>query len=613
MDNQQVFDILNGENPEIANDNVTYSLNDENDEDKILSLDNQNGLKTPSHPQYRPNTSSGGTTPSGSTNRIRRNGSMRRSLLFVSGTGMQIPSPAPSNKSPYSNNRLSESSDVLLGSQRRDNLSPSTKENFSPNGRIRAYSHSYDEIHREIEKSPEQTNIQLSESTQHPLIITKNSSKGANRYITPTPINPTDFPQNKSATSSPIVPGNSERKHVRRASSFSSRSLLMTPNSSSNNAVNNSVKKNPDFQNLNIFNTSVENHTAENSLADESIPNKSVVKDNEMFAPAQEQVEEEDPSAKLFSKLASKEAQILESKSELEELKKKVKLKEEQIKDEEAQLEALKQEMAAKLLKTHQRAPQQTTSKMSDILGLTRKSAPSLAPPESQSMNKNVPSEIMETSFSEELKFPTNTQQSYSNKREFNDIPGNGLFGNSHETLFDSQDDLDDVVYSLNSPQKKPVEKFEVATEDIPEAFENHPKSEDQTENSSFSEMLDTNFPLKDNTHIITPTAKHKASQSMSMARELPNRKNMPQRSKSRMSMYFSKTVSLMSQFDQILQNELEKKMGLDDDVKIAEEEETEEEIMDLPPRPDEIDNLHSSNVPKKQHARSLSSYRFFG
>ncbi len=38
-------------------------------------------------------------------------------------------------------------------------------------------------------------------------------------------------------------------------------------------------------------------------------------------------------------------------------------------------------------------------------------------------------------------------------------------------------DDLDDVVYS-NSPQKKPVEKFEVATEDIPEAFENHPKSE---------------------------------------------------------------------------------------------------------------------------------------
>ena len=82
------------------------------------------------------------------------------------------------------------------------------------------------------------------------------------------------------------------------------------------------------------------------------------------------------------------------------------------------------------------------------------------------------------------------------------------------------------------------------------------------------------------------------------------------------MSMYFNKTVSLMSQFDQILQNELEKKMGVenDDEKEIKEEEDEEnEEIMDLPPRPDEIDDIPMKSVQKKSHGRSLSSYRFFG
>ncbi len=124
--------------------------------------------------------------------------------------------------------------------------------------------------------------------------------------------------------------------------------------------------------------------------------------------------------------------------------------------------------------------------------------------------------------------------------------------------------------------------------------------------------MLDTNFPLKDNTHIILQQLSIKPVKVWVWPGSYQTEKTCPQDLNLECPMYFSKTVSLMSQFDQILQNELEK-MGLDDDVKIAEEEETEEEIMDLPPRPDEIDNLHSSNVPKKQHARSLSSYRFFG
>lgn len=572
MDNQQAFDILNGSTDHSIHENNQSSANG----------DFNNEPNTPTHKQYRPSSSTGATS-SGGTNRIRRNGSMRRSLLFVSGSGMQIPSPSTnssSTKSPYANTRLSQSSEVLASSQRRDNLSPSTRDVVSPIGRIRAYSHGTDEMIKEMEKSPEQTNIQISENTQHPLIVTKNSSKGANRYLTPTPMNPNDLHENKSASSSPIVSGNIERKHSRRASSFSSRSLLMTPNTSTN--INSSVKKNHDYQNMNVLdNSNVQINDNSNTVGEES-----VIKDNE-YTQMEEKKTEEDTSAKLFSKLAFKEAQILESKAELEELKKKVKSKEEQIKEEEAQLEALKQEMATELLKKHEVTPQQGGSKMSEILGLRKRSPPIT----------NSTSEIMETSFSEELKFPSNTQTSKKDdtfKEKFES-------GMSHQGLFDCDDDLDDVVYSLNSPQKKPTDKRE-SHNDVPDYELNN-------KDSTIDKMLDTNFPLKENTPVIKP-AGHKASQSISVATDMTNRKNMPQRSKSRMSMYFSKTVSLMSQFDQILQNELEKKMGLDEETQIEEED---EEIMDLPPRPDEIDNMQSEQVPKKNHARTLSSYRFFG
>ncbi|CAI8500788.1 unnamed protein product [Hanseniaspora opuntiae] len=574
MDNQQAFDILNGSTNDTLNESHLSSANG----------DFNNEPNTPTHKQYRP-SSSAGASSSGGTNRIRRNGSMRRSLLFVSGSGMQIPSPSANSssaKSPYANTRLSQSSEVLPSSQRRDNLSPATRDVVSPVGRIRAYSQGTDEMIKEIEKSPEQTKIQLSENTQHPLIVTKNSSKGANRYLTPTPMNPNDLHENKSASSSPIVSGNIERKHSRRTSSFSSRSLLMTPNTSTN--INSSVKKNLDYQNMNML----DNSNAQINDNSSTLGEESVIKDNEYTQMEEKKTEEEDPSAKLFSKLAFKEAQILESKAELEELKKKVKSKEEQIKEEEAQLEALKQEMATELLKKHEVTPQQGVSKMSEILGLRKRSPPIT----------NSTSEIMETSFSEELKFPSNTQSS-KKEETFMDKVESGM---SHQGLFDSEVDLDDVVYSLNSPQKKPIDKREFHN-DVPDYELNN-------NDSTIDKMLDTNFPLKENTPVIKP-AGHRGSQSISVARDMPNRKNMPQRSKSRMSMYFSKTVSLMSQFDQILQNELEKKMGLDEETQI--DEEKDEEIMDLPPRPDEIDNMQSEQVPKKTHARTLSSYRFFG
>lgn len=573
MDNQQAFDILNGSTNDISTENNSLPINQ----------DLNNEPNTPTHKQYRP-SSSAGVSSSGGTNRIRRNGSMRRSLLFVSGSGMQIPSPSTnssSGKSPYTNTRLSQSSEVLHSSQRRDTFSPSTRDALSPVGRIRAYSQGTDEMNREMEKSPEQTRIQLSENTQHPLIVPKNSSKGANRYLTPTPMNPNDVNEIKSATSSPIVQGNIERKHSRRTSSFSSRSLLMTPNTSTN--INSSVKKNLDYQSVNMLDSS----NAQINENSSTLAEESVIKDNAFTQKDDKQLKEEDPSAKLFTKLAFKEAQILESKAELEELKKKVKSKEEQIKDEESQLEALKQEMAAELLKKHEVTPQQGGSMMSEILGLRKKSSPI----------RNSTTEIMETSFTEELTFPSNKN---TFKKE-DTYTGKIQTGESHQGLFDSEVDLDDVVYSLNSPQKRPLDKPE-SQDDVVDYELN--------KESSLDKMLDTNFPLKENTHVIKP-AGHKGSQSISVARDMPNKKTMPQRSKSRMSMYFSKTVSLMSQFDQILQNELEKKMGLDEDVQIDEEE--EEEIMDLPPRPDEIDNLQSAQVPKKNHARSLSSYRFFG
>lgn len=571
MDNQQAFDILNGSTNDILNENNSSPANE----------DFNNEPNTPTHKQYRP-SSSAGASSSGGPSRIRRNGSMRRSLLFVSGSGMQIPSPSSNSssaKSPYANTKLSQSSEVLPSSQRRDVLSPSTRDVISPVGRIRAYSQSTDEMIKEMEKSPEQTKIQLSENTQHPLIVTKNSNKTANRYITPTPMNPNDLHENKSAASSPIVTGHLERKHSRRTSSFSSRSLLMTPNTST--IINSSVKKSLDYQNSNMLDN-ISAHINDNSS---TVGEESVIKNNE-YTEKDVKPTEEDPSAKLFSKLAFKEAEILESKAELEELKRKVKSKEEQIKEEEAQLEALKQEMATELLKKHEVAPQQGGSKMSEILGLKRKSL----------HTTNSTNEIMETSFSEELKFPSNTQSS----RKDDTYSGKTETGKSHQGLFDC-DDLDDVVYSLNSPQKKPVDQHE-SQNDVPDY-------ELTNNDSTIDKMLDANFPLKENTAVIKP-AGHRTSQSISVARDMPNRKNMPQRSKSRMSMYFSKTVSLMSQFDQILQNELEKKMGLDEETRIDEED---EEIMDLPPRPDEIDNMQSEQTPKKSHARTLSSYRFFG
>ncbi len=51
-------------------------------------------------------------------------------------------------------------------------------------------------------------------------------------------------------------------------------------------------------------------------------------------------------------------------------------------------MEALKQEMAAKLLETTKELPNKPLLRWATFLGLTRKSAQSLAPPESQSMNK---------------------------------------------------------------------------------------------------------------------------------------------------------------------------------------------------------------------------------
>ncbi|OBA27922.1 hypothetical protein HANVADRAFT_52017 [Hanseniaspora valbyensis NRRL Y-1626] len=575
------------------------------EDDKILSFDNSNTQNTPSQtlPQYRPSSGSIGSNNS-SAGRARRNGPMRRSLLFVSGSGMQFTSPtgqASSSgqpKSPYDSKTLSHSSDALL-SNNHESI-------FRSVSRDRARSQG-SEMLLNTQKSPESLTVRDSEETNHPLIITKNSSLGnENRVFTPTPLGALDA-ETKQHISPNNTNNNAARTHIRRSSSLNKRSLLLTPNlqsqksnflSTPEKVINETehkksaksfVQKEQEiekekegeeedgneygFRDQDV----IENHnTAPNSVKKVDLPAPIPVEDN---------------SSEVLSKLASKEAAILETKAELDDLKRLVKLKEEQLKEEQKQLEALKQEMALKLLKTHQKIPEDnnniinTSNKLqfnnvsdsvTSIFDITRKGAQSLVANVNNSFEQredhSVPtSKFMNISFEEELQFPTANND------------------NDNES-----EDWDNVVYSLNSPLKQAE----------PETI--------KEEEKLVEDPLDLNFKPKDETLIqesVMPQLNANSSNTF-------NNNRKPQRSKSRMSIYFNKTVSLVSQFDQMLQSELEKKMGIDevDETAEAEQNEDPEEIIyDLPPKPDEIDMISKKSTVKRQHSRSLSSYRFFG
>ena len=586
------------------------------EDDKILSFDNSNTQKTPSQtlPQYRPSSGSIGSNNS-SAGRARRNGPMRRSLLFVSGSGMQLTSPtgqASSTgqpKSPYASKTLSHSSDALLSNNHESMFRSVSRDRARSQG---------SEMLLNTQKSPESLTVRDSEETNHPLIITKNSSLGnGNRVFTPTPLGALDtetkqhIPSNNTNNNNNNNNiNNAARTHIRRSSSLNKRSLLLTPNSQS---------QKPNFLSTpeKVINETEQKTSAKNFVQKE----QEIEKGKEGEEEEQEQVNEygfrdqdvienhntapnsvkkvdlpapitvEDNSSEVLSKLASKEAAILETKAELDDLKRLVKQKEEQLKEEQKQLEALKQEMALKLLKTHQKIPEDNNNNINSsnklqfnnvsdsvtsIFDITRKGAQSLVANVNNSFEQredhSVPtSKFMNTSFEEELQFPTANND------------------NDNES-----EDWDNVVYSLNSPLKKAE----------PETI--------KEEENLVEDPLDLNFKPKDETSIqesVMPQLNNNSSNTF-------NKNRKPQRSKSRMSIYFNKTVSLVSQFDQMLQSELEKKMGIDevDETAEAEQNEDPEEIIyDLPPKPDEIDMISKKSTVKRQHSRSLSSYRFFG
>lgn len=567
---------MDGNNPnvQLASPSQQDEFVDESDNAKVASLPNSNVQLTPSQtlPQYRPSSGSIGSNTS-STGRMRRNGSMRRSLLFVSGSGMQLTSPTAQTssnqkkKSPYISSTLSQSSDALL-SNAKDG------ENFPTIGRDRANSYGA-EILLNVHESPESSTVRNSEETNHPLIITKNLSERGNRVFTPTPSAASDS-ENKVYS----LPASGSKLQSKRSSSFSNRSLLLTPNA----------------QPLGNFVTSTDTLLEENEKKTEGReaikdPKK---RDNDVFeyksgsSPINKEaiplpVGAEDDSSEVLSKLAAKEAGILETKSELEELKKLLRQKEEQLREEQKQLESLKQEMALKLMKNIQSMPEENNTNsnklqfnnvsesVTNILDKTKKSAQSLVANVNtsfeQKQESNPAAQFMNMSFEEELHFPT---------------------GNSN--INSEDEDLDDVIYSLNSPVKAPQ------------------KESHKEEKTLKHDLLDLNFSPKDDSSI------QESLQNQNIGNTNHNRK--PQRSKSRMSMYFNKTVSLMSQFDQMLQSELEKKMGIDEEEELEEDEKQEdpEEILyDLPPKPEEIDSVANKSSVRRQHSRSLSSYRFFG
>lgn len=565
---------MDGINPnsELASPAKQNEFVEESNDTKALSFPNTNIQSTPSQslPQYRPSSGSVGSNTS-SSGRMRRNGSMRRSLLFVSGSGMQLTSPTAQTssnqkkKSPYISSTLSQSSDALLGNAKNG-------ESFPTVSRDRANSYGAD-ILLNVHESPESSRVRDSEETNHPLIITKNSSEKGHRVFTPTPAAVSDS-ENKVYS----LPTSGPKAPSKRSGSFSKRSLLLTPNALG--AGN--------------FATNADTLLEENEKRREGkeAVNDAGRRDNDHFAstsglsPFNKEaltlpVTVEDSSSELLSKLAAKESGILETKSELDELKKLLRQKEEQLKEEQKQLESLKQEMALKLMKNLQSMPEEhntnsnklqfnnVSESVTSILDKTKKSAQSLVANANTSFEQkqepNPAAQFMNMSFEEELQFPT---------------------GNSN--INSEDEDLDDVIYSLNSPVKGPQ-------------AESH-KEEQTIEHDS----LDLNFSPKDDSSI--QESVHQTHGN--------NVSRKPQRSKSRMSMYFNKTVSLMSQFDQMLQSELEKKMGIDEEGELEENEtheDPEEILYDLPPKPEEIDSVSNKSSVKRQHSRSLSSYRFFG
>ncbi|XBW36907.1 hypothetical protein QEN19_002486 [Hanseniaspora menglaensis] len=539
-------------------DSVSKEINGllgDNEEDRVLSFDGTQ--KTPSQtlPQFRPTSGSAGNN----SGRMRRNGSMRRSLLFVSGSGMQLTSP----NTPYLSNNLNHSSDAILSGGSEQSV---------PMGRDRARSYG-SEFMLNGNKSPELSTVRNSEETNHPLIVTKNSTDYAHRVLTPTPSAVLDSQIKTNASN-----GSSSKTHVRRVSSFSNRSLLVAPAAGGLPNLTHTPARVDEKENY------VKNHELKNEKeytsteSDDETDLSSSVKKASLVHIS----ESEDSSSELLSKLAAKEAKILETKSELDDLKKLMKQKEEQLKEEQVQLEFLKQEMALKLLKTHHNVPEDinqvsnnklqfnnVSESVTSIFGKTRKTAQTLVTNVNNSLdNKQEPTEtekLMSTSFEQELQFPMNN---------FED---------------EDDDNLDDVIYSLNSPVKKTQAP-------------NHVIKEEQIDD----DPLDLNFK---------PKSESLVQESVQTQRNFNNNRK-PQRSKSRMSIYFNKTVSLMSQFDQMLQSELEKKMGIneEDELEQAEKlEDPEDQVYDLPPKPDEIDTIEANAGVKKQHTRSLSSYKFFG
>ncbi|KAL6946850.1 hypothetical protein ACO0QE_001702 [Hanseniaspora vineae] len=333
-------------------------------------------------------------------------------------------------------------------------------------------------------------------------------------------------------------------------------------------------------------------------------------------------------SDQIFALLASKESQILETKNQIDEIKRQLRSKESELIEQYKELEELKQNMSMELIKSHNGEIDEVNKsnmklkpvdmtlnppKGSNRLSFTGNSTP--VPPKKAEMafspNDQVSSGLLSikkkssqflSSFSNPTSVSTHTNDHHDQADDFSfsdDVKDNGV---TEEMDFEQK--IGKVV--IPSTPSSIYHKSMTQNDQNLEQFKNNKKNEVVATTIYEEENSDDNIAPKRETQI--------------------RRNNTVNRNKraSRMSMYFSKGMNLINQFDQILQSELEKKLGIEDtdnekpSVKdrgadeFSQEEEEDIEQIDSEEANTSVHKTDLSKEPEKPTAESQSGYKYF-
>ncbi|KAL6943244.1 hypothetical protein ACO0RG_002234 [Hanseniaspora osmophila] len=339
-------------------------------------------------------------------------------------------------------------------------------------------------------------------------------------------------------------------------------------------------------------------------------------------------------SDQIFALLASKESQILETKNQIDEVKRQLRSKEADLIEQYKELEELKQNMSMELIKSHNGEIDEVnksnlklkpvdmtanSNKGSNKLSFTGNSTPvplkraenAFSPNDQGSsgiLNIKKKSSQFLSSFSNPTSVISNTND-HSNQVDdisfSDDVKDNGF---AEKMAFEQKVGKVVVPSSASGYYKSKATQSTAVDDQNLEQFKNSKKNEVVANTIYEEENSDDNIAPKNETPI--------------------RRSNTINRNKraSRMSMYFSKGMNLINQFDQILQSELEKKLGFEDanDGKGSSNNEENlannflEEEQDVEPMDNEEANssVHKTDLQaeeaEKPAADSQSGYKYF-